>query len=75
MTRTDLGLHATVRAALRRVLGVKAERVSVAVRDGIVTLGGSVDNAQEKLSVERAVEEIPGVYAVAEELQIAVEAE
>jgi osmotically-inducible protein OsmY len=75
MTRTDLGLHATVRAALRRVLGVKADRVGVVVRDGIVTLSGSVDTAHEKLTAERAVEEVQGVHAVAEELHVVGEAD
>jgi len=70
MVRTDLGLHAAVRAALRGALGAMASRVGVVVRDGIVTLTGVVDTAQEKLAAERVVQQVPGVHAVAEELQV-----
>ena len=70
MIRTDLGLHAAVCTALRRVLGEGAERIGVVVRDGIVTLTGTVDTPHEKLATERAVDEVPGVHAVAEELHL-----
>ena len=50
MIRTDLGLHAAVRAALRRVIGARAERIGVVVRDGIVTLTGTIDTPHEKLA-------------------------
>jgi osmotically-inducible protein OsmY len=69
MIRTDLGLHAAVRAALRGTLGATATRVCVVVRDGVVTLSGVVDTPHDKVTVERAVQDVPGVRAVVEELQ------
>lgn len=70
MMRTDLGVHATVSAAVRAALGVQAAQVRVAVRDGVVTLSGVVERSEEKLAVERAVQAVPGVHAVAEELEV-----
>jgi osmotically-inducible protein OsmY len=70
MVRTDLGVHAAVRTALRGVLGPAASRVSVVVRDGVVTLTGVVDTPQAKLAAERVTQQVSGVHAVAEELEV-----
>jgi osmotically-inducible protein OsmY len=70
MMRTDLGLHASVSAAVRAALGRQAADVRVIVCDGVVTLGGAVDTPEEKAAVERAVQGVPGVHAVAEGLSV-----
>lgn len=70
MIRSDLGLHAAVSAAVRAALGVAATQVTIVVRDGVVTLSGVVGTAHEKVAAERAVQCVPGVHAVAQELGV-----
>jgi osmotically-inducible protein OsmY len=68
--RTDLVVHADVSATLRRELGPVAARVRVQVRDGVVTLTGTVGSPDQKRLAERVVQQVPGVRAVAEELHV-----
>jgi len=49
---------------------VDASAVGVAVKDGVVTLTGSIANYWQKKEVERAVKRVTGVRAVAEDLTI-----
>jgi len=44
--------------------------IGVAVRDGIVTLTGSVDSYAQKLAAEKAAKRVRGVLAVAEEIEV-----
>ena len=75
MMRSDLMVHAAVSAALRRDLGATAGGVIVRVRDGVVTLAGVVDSADQKHHAERSVQQVAGVRAVAEELHVVGEHE
>jgi osmotically-inducible protein OsmY len=47
-----------------------ASKIGVAVKDGVVTLTGSVDSYFEKWAAERAVKRVHGVNALAEELEV-----
>lgn len=47
-----------------------SRHIGVAIRDGVVTLTGYVNNYPEKMAAERAVWRVKGVRAVAEELEI-----
>jgi osmotically-inducible protein OsmY len=49
---------------------VDASAVGVAVKDGVVTLTGSIPNYWQKKEVERVVKRVTGVKAVAEDLTI-----
>ncbi|MFC1944773.1 BON domain-containing protein [Chloroflexota bacterium] len=49
---------------------IKAAEIGVAVKDGVVTLSGYVDNYVKKLVAERAAARVFGVRAVAEETQV-----
>jgi osmotically-inducible protein OsmY len=49
---------------------VDASAIGVAVKDGVVTLTGSIANYWQKKEVERVVKRVGGVKAVAEELTI-----
>lgn len=49
---------------------IDAEDVGVTVRDGVVTLTGTVDTYAEKLEAEKAVFRIKGVQAVANDLEV-----
>lgn len=52
--------------------GVKAEQIGVTVKDGVVTLTGTVDSYAEKLAALRAAERVAGVKAVAVEIEVKV---
>ena len=45
-------------------------KIGVAVKDGVVTLTGTVDSYFEKWAAERAVKRVFGVNALAEELEV-----
>ena len=49
---------------------IDASAVGVAVKDGVVTLTGSIANYWQKKEVERGVKRVIGVQAVAEDLAI-----
>lgn len=68
---SDLIVHAKVSTALRQTLGNESGHVSLTVRDGIVTLKGTVSNAQAKLDAERVVAAVSGVRAIADEVRVA----
>ncbi len=68
--RTDSELHKHVVDELAFEPSVNMEEISVAVKDGIVTLSGSVPNYFEKWAAETAVKRVHGVEGVAEELRV-----
>lgn len=49
---------------------VDSREIGVAVKDGVVTLTGTVDSFSEKLQAERDAERVHGVRAVANELEV-----
>jgi len=49
---------------------IDASAIGVAVKDGVVTLNGSIASYWQKKEVERVVKQVVGVKAVAEELTI-----
>ena len=49
---------------------IDASAVGVAVKDGVVTLSGSVTSYSQKKEAERITKRVPGVKAVAEDLTI-----
>ena len=49
---------------------INATNVGVAVKDGVVTLTGHLDTFAEKFAIERAVQRVQGVKAVAVELDV-----
>lgn len=67
---TDRQLHQNVLDALEWEPSVREHEIAVAVRDGVVTLSGSVESYAEKYSAERTVEKVNGVRAIADELKV-----
>ena len=67
---TDLRLRELVLQQLEWDSQVDAAGVGVAVRNGVVTLSGSIDSYAGKLAAERAVKRARGVRAVANNLQV-----
>lgn len=71
--KTDQELKADVAAELAWEAAVSDPRkVGVAVKDGIVTLSGTLDTYLEKQAVERAVRKVSGVRGVALDLDVKV---
>jgi osmotically-inducible protein OsmY len=66
----DLTLKKEVEAALEWEPSLNAASIGVAVKNGIVTLTGKVSSYMEKMAAARAASRVPGVRAVANELEI-----
>ncbi len=63
-------VHAQILAALERNAEVEADRITVVVSGGKVTLGGRVDAWTEREAVERAAWSAPGVTEVEDRIEI-----
>jgi osmotically-inducible protein OsmY len=70
--KDDLQLKKDVYDELVAEPSVDAARISVTVKDGIVTLGGDVTSYFQKKAAERAVKRVAGVKGYAEEIQVTV---
>lgn len=68
--KSDFQLKSDVTAELRWDPAVNSTNVGVAVKDGIVTLGGTVDTFIQKHAVERAVRRVAGVRGIAVDLEV-----
>lgn len=67
---SDLALHDAVRAELAYDPGMDAARIGVVVNQGIVTLAGTVTNAENKSLAARTTFRVPGVRALVNHLRI-----
>lgn len=70
MKRTDEQLRQDVVAELRWDPSIRDEEIAVTVKDGVATLGGTVDSYPQKRAAERAAERVSGVRAVAEGIKV-----
>ena len=68
--KTDADLKRDVVAELESDPAVNSTAIGVAVQDGVVTLTGHLGTYAQKWAVEKAVRRIPGVKAVALELDV-----
>jgi osmotically-inducible protein OsmY len=68
--KTDRELQTSALDELRWEPGVNAADIGVTVKDGVVSLEGRVDSFPEKWAAERAVKRLPGVKALALELEV-----
>jgi osmotically-inducible protein OsmY len=68
--KTDIELHKDVVAELTWDPRVSEKEIGVAVKDGVVTLTGSVTTFAEKWAAERAVEGVVGVKAIANDVTV-----
>ncbi|WP_158801531.1 BON domain-containing protein [Acidisoma sp. L85] len=66
----DAALRRDVEAELEFDPAIEASRIGVAVNDGVVTLTGHVPTFDEKILVERAVQRVKGVKAIAEKIEV-----
>ena len=70
--KTDAQLRDDIQAELAWDPSFKASDVGVTVKDGVVTLSGHLASFAEKYAVERAVQRVHGVKAVAVEITVKV---
>lgn len=70
--KTDLQIQKDVMEEMKWQPYLNASEIGVAVKNGIVTLSGQVDTYSKKLMAERAVKNIDGVKAVAEDIIVGV---
>lgn len=70
--KTDSQIQKDVTNELRWDSSVDNKAITVATKDGIVTLRGSVPHYFDKTSAEEAAQRVGGVRAVADEIQVDV---
>jgi osmotically-inducible protein OsmY len=70
--KTDVQIQKDVMDELKWQPFLQASEIGVAVKDGVVTLSGQVDNYSKKLSAENAAKKVSGVKAVAEDIHVGV---
>jgi osmotically-inducible protein OsmY len=68
--KSDRELQIDVLNELRWEPGVNPVDIGVTVKDGVVTLEGTVSSYSEKWAAEKAVKRLPGVKALAVELEV-----
>jgi osmotically-inducible protein OsmY len=73
--KTDDKLRADVLAELARSPRIRSSEIGVIVKDGAVTLSGMVHTLDEKACAERAVRNIKGVRAIADDIEVKLPAE
>jgi osmotically-inducible protein OsmY len=70
MVHTDQEIQADVLAELRWDSSVQANEIGVSVKDGVVTLSGTVDTYLKKWRAEEAAHRVNGVVAVANDITV-----
>src|SRR5574337_221263 len=70
--KTDLEIQQDVINELKWQPFLKSANIGVAVKNGVVTLSGNVDNYSQKIGAEKAEKKVTGVRAIAEDIQIGV---
>jgi len=69
-TRTDAQIQSDVLAELRWEPRVQPNEIGVAVKNGVVTLTGSVDSYTKRWAAEDAAHRVRGVKAVANDIEV-----
>lgn len=70
--KNDLEIQQDVITELKWQPFLQAANIGVSVKNGIVTLSGTVDSYAQKMDAEKAVKKVTGVKAIAEDIQIGV---
>lgn len=70
--KSDMELQKDVAEELKWEPRVKHEEIGISVRDGVVTLTGTVPDYAQRRAAARAAERVAGVRAVAQELVVKV---
>jgi osmotically-inducible protein OsmY len=70
ITHTDEAIQKDVLDELKWNAYVRPNEIGVSVKDGIVTLTGWVDSYMKKIAAEEAAHRVPGVKAVANDIEV-----
>lgn len=73
--KSDAMIRSDVMAELDFDPAITSTDVGVIVKEGVVTLTGSLANYAEKLAIERAVQRVQGVRAIAVEMNVRMASE
>ena len=68
--RTDLEIKEDVLDELEWQPNIDETQIGVVVKNGIVTLSGTVDSYTKKMAAEKATKRVAGVKAVAEDVEV-----
>ena len=68
--KTDAEIQKHVMEELKWEPAIQSSEVGVAVKNGVVTLSGTVDTYQEKKMAEKAALKVAGVKGIAEDIEI-----
>jgi len=68
--KTDLELRSDVLSELQWDPSIRDEDIALAVKDGVVTLAGTVDNYAQLYASERAIERVKGARALVNDLTV-----
>jgi len=68
--KTDYQIQKDVMDELKWQPFLNSSQIGVAVKEGVVTLSGIVDNYTKKIEAEKAAKSVSGVKAVAEDIQV-----
>lgn len=71
--KTDAQLKKDINDELEWEPSINAAQVGIAVKDGVVTLTGHLDTFAEKYAIERMVQRVRGVKAIAVEIDVKLE--
>lgn len=67
---TDEAMKADVKGKIAEVYPTKATEIGVTVNNGVVTLTGQVDTAQQRTSIENAANSVHGVKTVIDNITV-----
>jgi osmotically-inducible protein OsmY len=70
--KTDVQVQRDVMDEIKWDPYLTASEIGVSVKNGVVTLSGTVDTYTKKLAAEKAAKKVSGVKAVAEEIHVGV---
>lgn len=70
--KTDVEIQSDVMEELQWTSLLNACEIGVAVKNGVVTLSGTVDSYRKKVAAEEAAKGVAGVKAVAEDIEVKV---
>jgi osmotically-inducible protein OsmY len=68
--RSDSEIERDVREELKWDPDLDAEDVAISVKDGVVTMAGFTKSYSDRLEAERAAKRVPGVHAVANDIEV-----
>lgn len=70
--KTDLEIQKDVMEELKWQPSINSNEIGVSVKNGVVTLSGTVDSYSKKVSAETAAKNVGGVKVVAEEIEVKI---